>query len=53
MPQVKSVESLFQLCLDNVTDHMDEWAKKSPKLNRVEDIEFIKKSTNPFYDLRK
>ncbi|EFX87159.1 hypothetical protein DAPPUDRAFT_307167 [Daphnia pulex] len=51
MPQVKSVESLFQLCLNNVTDHMDEWAKKSPKLNGVEDIEFIKKSTNPFYDL--
>lgn len=53
MPQVKSVPTLFQTCLDYITDHMDEWAKKSPKLNGTEDIELIEKTTNPFHEIRK
>jgi hypothetical protein len=52
MPQIKSPKTLFQTCLDYVTNHMDEWGKKSPKLNGTEDTEFIEKRTNPFYELR-
>nr|CAH0106758.1 unnamed protein product [Daphnia galeata] len=51
MPQIKSPKTLFQTCLDYVTNHMDEWGKKSPKLNGTEDIELIEKRTNPFYEL--
>jgi hypothetical protein len=53
MPELKSANTLFQICLAYVTNHMDEWAKKSPELDGTEDIEFIEKSTNPFHEIRK